>query len=346
MDVSSCLSMTSDILVNPLRDNDNVTTLKTFENIIRTSIGHHGKLKIVQNAAGGHVTVTSSSLRLLNIVSIQNRFLKLIVSSSKTHLNCFNNCGLCCSFLSLKLINSSLSGTCSLSTKGKLFEIFGKIFVDFLSVESNPCVIKMDLTSLDHIQSITQAIILSKPGCILRKQDVQHLSFLLMKAHVNCIPTSASEVFHELNFITMEGSSCDKSSLFGGLLIRAPAMLVKNLTLKNETNLKVVLFRTSLSGDAEFPVDNVEVADNVSLWESVLNVMKDVVGKIIEAKVHLFACQKVIHPTLKKQLEDANVLVLDRLGHEVSNNLEYLIGNCMQTISILMKYFFRKCLVE
>lgn len=328
MDVTNYLSSTSSLSVNPLKNDSNIAALKTLEEVIRTCIGPYGNLKAIQNAAGGHVTVTSSSQRLFPIISIQNTLLKLIASSTKTHLNCFSNNGLCCCFLTLKLVTNSLFVSYPLPFVGKLFEHFGKIFIDNLNIDKNTCVLNMDWSNLGYFQSVILTVLQSKPGCILRDEDLHHLCILLMKAHLSCIPSPPSLVYHKnINFICLESASCDKSSLFEGLLVRPPEMALKNLTLLFEkSNVKIVLYTSSLSGDADFPTGKVEVENSVDIWDAVLTSMKEFFEKLIKAKIHLLACQKVVHPSLKKQLEDANVFVLDRLGFETAKHLEYLSG--------------------
>lgn len=329
MDATNSLSLTSSVVFNPLRSESNIAALKTFEEVIRTSIGPCGKLKVVHNIAGGHVTVTSSSQRLVNIVSIKNTFLKLIVSSAKIHLNCFCDGGSACILLILKLINNSLSSIHSLPLIGKLFEHFGKLFIGFLNVESNCCVTNMDLSNLTSFRCVIKTILQSKPGCVLSEDDVKHLGLLLIKVHLNSIPTTMTMFYlKNINFITLEGTSCKESRLFEGLLIKLPEIPAKSLPdLKYKSNIKIVLFKISLSGDADFPVDNIEVNGDVCVWEVVLKFLKDIVEKIFKSKVDILACQKVVHPSLRKLLEDANILVLDRLGHEVTKNLEYMSGN-------------------
>lgn len=328
MDRSSYLSTPANVSTNPLSNEFNVLALKSFEDIIRTCVGPSGKLKVVQNASGGQVTVTSSSQRLFNIISIQNTFLKLIAASTKVHLKHFIDSGLCCSLLTVKLINNSLYGTYPFSVMGKLFEYLGKLFVEYLNIGENRCILNMDSSSLANFQSVILTVLKSKPGCMLREEDLQHLSVLLIKMHLNCLPSCTSSIFHKnFNFVTLESAHCDKSCLYEGLLIRLSDIHVKKVNFSTEqANVKIVLFSSSLSGDVEFPVGKVKTRD-IDVWDSVLSTMRNVVDTLIKSKINVLFCQKVIHPSIKKQLEDANVLVFDRLGHEAAKYLEYMSGN-------------------
>lgn len=329
MENSSYFSVTSKLCMNPLKDESNITVLKKFEDAIRASVGPYGKLIAVGNVSGGCVTITSSSFRLLPVISIKNAFLKLIVSSTKLHLINFNDNGLSCLLLTLKLIKNSLSVEYHLPVIGKLIEYFGNLFIEYLNIDKNPCIQAMDLSNLTYFHSIVLSILHSKPGCILREEDKQHLCILLIKAFLNCIPSSSSDsCYKNINFITLESTSCDQSSLHEGLLLRLPEIHQKiNSSLYSNSKIKVVLYTSSLSGDADFPVDSVEVTDDVNVWETVLNNMKSALEKVIKAGIHILACQKVVHPSLRKQLEDSNVFVLDRLGHEAAKHLEFISGN-------------------
>lgn len=330
MDDSSYSSVTSKLCMNPLRDESNITELKNFEELIRTSVGPHGKLMVVGHISGGFVvTVASSSSRLLPVISIENTFLKLIVSCTKLHLSTFSDNGLSCLLLTLKLINNSLSMVYHLPVIGKLIEYFGNLFIEYLNIDKNPCIQPMDLSNLTYFQSVVSSILHSKPGCILREEDKQHLCILLMKACLNCIPSSLSDAcYKNINVVTLESTSCDQSNLHEGLLVRLPEIDQKiDSSLYSNSNIKVVLYTSSLSGDADFPVDNIEVTDDVNVWEIVLNNMKSALEKVIKSGIHILACQKVVHPSLRKQLEDSNVLVLDRLGYEAAKHLEFISGN-------------------
>lgn len=342
MDDSNYSSVTSKLCMNPLKDESNINALKNFEELIRTSIGPHGKLIAVGNVSGGSVTITSSSFRLLSIISIKNTFLKLIASSTKLHMNNFNDNGLSCLLLTLKLIKNSLSAEYHLPVIGKLIEYFGNLFIEYLNIDKNPCIQAMDLSNLTHFQSVVLSILHSKPGCILREEDKQHLCILLMKVYLNSIPSSLSDAFYKnINFVTLESMSCDQSNLHEGLLIRLPEIHQKiDSSLYSNSNIKVVLYTSSLSGDADFPVDNVEVTDDVNVWETVLNNMKSALEKVIKAGIHILACQKVVHPSLRKQLEDSNVLVLDRLGYEAAKHLEFISGNSFM-YNLFKGIFFR-----
>lgn len=331
MDKTSYSSTTSKLCTNPLKDETNIIALKKIEELISTSIGPHGKLICIGHVSGGSVTITSSSPRLFPLISMQNILLKLIVSSAKLHLNSFNNDGLCCALLILKLIKNSLYVDYPLPVIGKLVEYFGNLFIENLNVDKNACIQKIDLSNLTYIRSVVLSILSSKPGSVLREEDKQYLCILLIKVFLNCVPSSSSDNnYKNVNLITLESVSCDQSNLYEGLLVRLPEFSQKiHSLLYSNSSVKIVLYTSSLAGDAEFPVDKIEITNDVNVWETVLKDMRSAIEKLIRTGIHILACQKVVHPSLRKLLEDSNILVLDRLGFEAAKHLEYILGNIL-----------------
>ncbi|XP_054710499.1 molecular chaperone MKKS-like [Uloborus diversus] len=115
-----------------------------------------------------------------------------------------------------------------------------------------------------------------------------------------------------------------QSRLFAGLLVKFEASHVILQKLKTTENLKVVLLTFSLSSDFDFPTTSIETDCEVSVWEMTLKYLQSFIEILMRIDINVVACQKVIHPKLRKILEDNNILVLERLGSEVSRNLQLL----------------------
>lgn len=322
----------SAVQFQPLLQPTNIEVIKTFKKLVQTCIGYRGKLKVIGSAAGGHVTLTSSSVRLLQNISIRNNFIRFITSSTKSHLSSYNDNGLLCAFLTSHIVDTSLDLSVPKTTVSELIEYFGHLYVNYLSSVKASCTLEVDFSDTSSLLTVIQNVLSSKPACALSQCQVQHLSLLLLKAFLKSVPDSSaaySKKMSEITFSTLEGVSVDGCHLYSGLLIRCPEITggVSLSELKHTGRLKVALFTVSLAGDAVFPTDHLEVScQQFSVWKIVLAQLQMIALRLIGDGVHIVACQKVIHPILKKQLEDSKVLVIERLGHDVTEHLKHISG--------------------
>ncbi|XP_035217343.1 McKusick-Kaufman/Bardet-Biedl syndromes putative chaperonin-like [Stegodyphus dumicola] len=326
----------SEICFNPLSNDLNASAIKTLLQIIKTCIGPRGKLKIIQNISGGHVSVTSSSQRIFHNVSVKNYLLKFIIASAQSHLKFFGDGGLSCALLILRLIENSLTLKCPLPLLGTLYDHFGKIYIECLSLENNSCNLNVDFSNITDLLCVVNSLLNSKPGCILSADDKNHLSLLLLTAFLDVIPCNTAKTLDNYNIklLRQEGFNVRQSKLYEGLLIKNTQEIYQQTCSVLNADfgaLKIALFTISLAGDADFPVEKLEVNDAISVWESILSHLEKIASELISGKVNIVACQKVVHPRIRKRLEDANILVFDRLGNETTKYLQFISGgfsNC------------------
>ena len=66
------------------------------------------------------------------------------------------------------------------------------------------------------------------------------------------------------------------------------------------------------------------------ITEAVVHHLTQFVNKLIELQVCVLACQKVVHPKLKKILRESGVYVIDRLGTKYTEALKELTGRYRQ----------------
>ena len=75
------------------------------------------------------------------------------------------------------------------------------------------------------------------------------------------------------------------------------------------------------------------------ITEVVLHELMQYARKLIELEIGVLACQKVVHPKVKKMLRECGIYVIDRLGIKFIEALKELSGKCMYVIFSAMKTY-------
>ncbi|KAI8483245.1 hypothetical protein Bbelb_389860 [Branchiostoma belcheri] len=96
----------STVINQSLKDPKNAQAVSTFRALVQSCYGPTGRLKMIHNASGGHVTSTSMSQTLFRSMSVSNPVVKLIVSAVQSHTNQFSDGGLFAALLCSCLIES------------------------------------------------------------------------------------------------------------------------------------------------------------------------------------------------------------------------------------------------
>jgi len=91
-----------------LNDASTLSSISTLRKVFESCLGPHGHCKLVHNNKGGHVTVTSSALRLLQSAQISAPVLRLVSSAVEEHCKNFADCGTLTATLLLLLIEKML----------------------------------------------------------------------------------------------------------------------------------------------------------------------------------------------------------------------------------------------
>lgn len=102
------LKKPAQLISNVLDDANTLSSVSALRKIFESSLGPHGRCKLVHNNTGGHVTVTSSAGRLLQCTQISSPVLRLISSAVELHLRNFTSCGTMMGTLSLLLTERML----------------------------------------------------------------------------------------------------------------------------------------------------------------------------------------------------------------------------------------------
>lgn len=98
----------SQITAQPLDDLKVKNILKTLKDLVYSARGPNGRLKFFQSSSGGHVTVTSTSSKILHSLSgLSHPILRLILAAVQGHLDNYSDGGLQTALL---LVSAELTG--------------------------------------------------------------------------------------------------------------------------------------------------------------------------------------------------------------------------------------------
>ncbi|XP_033735153.1 McKusick-Kaufman/Bardet-Biedl syndromes putative chaperonin-like [Pecten maximus] len=311
--------------INPLTlENDQILNgLILMEQITSSSRGPSGKVKMVQNSVGGHLTMTSTSSRLLNAMSFSNPVVKLIVSTAQGHLKTFSDGGHLLMSVSLSLILESLKLDTSRRILTDLYEIFLGMCVEYLRGNSD---IQTDVvfSDLKQMSSVVKSILISKPQCRFSMKHMRLYSNLILESFLSSLPNcnAVQQLSDCVNMVAIEGESMEKSSVLHGLLLQCPEIAshskqnIHTLTATSDSShVLVALVTASMSGDTE-EVGSMQFESDVSVDTEyfLLDILEEFCEKLAANNVGILLCQRVVHPRLKQRFKELSIVVVERLG--------------------------------
>ena len=319
----ACLPEKTNVSCEALKSSGNLSAIQTLYQLAASSRGPLGNMKMLQNQSGGHLTVTSSSKRLLNSLSVTKPVIQLLVSAAQGHLDAFSDGGLFLVSLATSLTITSLQSDLSCKTLSEIFEKFLTLCLQYLHSDICGCKVGTVLSNINFMKSIVRTVIQSKPLCKLNEEKLELISRLVIEAFLGSVSDTYSNIgIDNVHILCREGSNIIESKLLTGLIIQAPELSkyksVK-LSLKRHENegnrIKVAVVTVSMSGDMEeIPDTQLEVWNGVDLDSVLVEQEMTFCQQIVECGVGMLFCQKVVHPKLKLELRQSGVLVLDRLG--------------------------------
>lgn len=302
----------------PLSNSTICQKIALLKHILSTSYGPAGRLKQIHNNVGGHVLTTSTSTVLLKRLDLSEPLLKLISTSIQHHTTRYSDCGLFMGIFTLRLIESTQKLGLRTVAASKVYKHLLEICNVYLKGDSCMCKVRVDFSSCDSLVALATSMLTSKPACTLNSRETRHISSLITQAFLYSIPCNSPGVtcFGRTVTVAIENQPVSDSAVFPGLLVDVPEMLQPaDLKRLGPGPFKVVLYCTSLAGDISEVGDvALEVHEGVDLDFEVLQQLLGLGERIVEDKVTLFACQKVVHPVLQQYLREHGVIVIERLG--------------------------------
>lgn len=326
----------SSLALNTLQDPAIISALSTLRNLIKSSYGPLGKACLIHNNKGGQVTVSSSSQRILSCASLSNSILKFVTAAAQSHLSKHSDGGLFVCLLALDLILKGLDSDISRSLLRDVFSVLLSACLDHLKSEDFKSKAAVDTSHIDDLLCLIFSVLSAKSSCQCSASEFHLISRLLLKGIVS---SQLSDDSSSIRFLCLEGLSPSQSYLIDGILIDAPQFPVfrarpfdiQHCNVKIDGSLrrciKVAVISASLSGDSDdLPDVHYEVVSKSSLTDIILEKIAKLVCDLAALDVGLVMCQKVIHPRVKRQLKEAGILAMDRLGLEAIQCLHLLAG--------------------
>ena len=315
--------------LTPYSSQDNIKSLKIFIELLQTSRGPGGKLKLLHNNVGGHVSMTSSSNRLLSLLSIKQPLNKLLSVAIQSHVQCYSDAGLFMGIIASQLVVISHSNVVKANILSKIHNFLSKQCFTYL--ESNHCQCKfvLEMGELQVLRNIGHSFLKSKPGCILSECKRNFLTDLIVELFLhtfkNKINKNIYSRFGVVNYLSFYGMDPLNSAIHKGILIETLRLNHVNLI---HTDLKAVCYASSLSGDNEL-FDNIdcETRNSSTVCDAIIQEMLKKCQILCRNEVKLVLCQKVIHPKIKYFLKNRNILVFDRLGLKHIMTFKEMTGN-------------------
>ncbi|KAK6999728.1 McKusick-Kaufman/Bardet-Biedl syndromes putative chaperonin [Biomphalaria glabrata] len=325
-------------------------TVLKFYNLLKACAGPLGAFHMLRNGCGGHVTLTSTSSRLIPVMSLSRPELKLVASSVQSHLNQYGDCGLFMACSSLYLIKASLQLDIDVATLSSLYEVFVQTLDTYMTLPDSDLWIKADFTKLDVLIAYVRSVVRSKSFATLNDHECENISQLIVTAFVESIPLShvvaQGPISNGVFVLGLEKRHIKESCLHHGLIIEYSELSslkgIVQLSVKTAKDfgvagdktlmnvcIKVALVTCSLSGDLEEIIDAVyEVTQKNcdDLQNMIMGRMMAFSEELERLNVGLVLCQKVIHPELKTLFSSKGILYVERTGLQIIPYLQDLTG--------------------
>lgn len=320
-----------------LKDKSTINSLELLRQVLTSSIGPNGNIKMVQNVAGGHLTLTSRSGRLFEAMSFSSPVTKLIVTAIQGHLQHFQDGGNFAALLSLNLILQSIKSGMNRKLIIEIFEELLTLSLSYLNSGKCPVKFKVKISELKHMSLVIKSMLTSKPSCHLHGDDLDLISRLLIETFLNCLPSEDTSNIHSdcLHILCFDSRPVSASALYKGLLIEFPELPsnysheigLRKVESNGKFGIKCVVVTVSMSGDTEALADvHCEVDMDSRVEIAVLHRLKDFCSIIAQDGIGILFCQKVVHPELKQYCRDEGVKVVDRLGLQLVHKVLDVTG--------------------
>jgi McKusick-Kaufman syndrome protein len=326
----------SEICQKHLEDQDTRDSVALLLSIVKSCYGRLGHLKMVQNACGGHVTITSASSRLFPVLSISKPVLKLITTAVQTHLRQFNDGGLFSSLFALFIIKKSLNVVAvNRILMCDVLDYLKEFCMDFFNSQNCHLKFDLDFSNINMMLMLLRSVMGTKCGCSLNDAELDYICQLVLETFLKTFrENTKGNNFSHVDTVVVIGSSPLHSCFKSGVLFQKQHseklrqnLQVKKIQRDDSEAIRCCLVDISLSGDSEeflnitFEMDAGNTIEN-GIVEAIVRLCK----KLISDGVGIVFCQKVIHPAVQEFLRGKGVLAIDRLGLASAKALLGLTG--------------------
>lgn len=352
------LQHSSHLNVYGLKYHQSQQAIITVLRLISSCIGPYGKNHVIRNTCGGHMTVSSSSKRLLSAMMISRNELKVIVSAVLGHVNDYWDGGLFMTYVILRLVKSIVSTDMSHFIASSLLHQFISSINSYLLSPDCKIVVDVDFSNVHVLLAYVRSILMSKILINMQMSDCQRLCSMIVETFLGAVPSSPQErCSNGILVIGVENQHVSSSKVLEGLLLRCPDVSLSdiesefvNLKISIETDkcgrtfsfVKTILVTCSMSGDMEeIPPSRIEATEQQfdQVDSAILKKILALCHFFEEENVGIVFCQRVIHPKLKTALRAKGIFFVDRLGSQV---IPYLIDLTGKHITSFCKFSRKK----
>ncbi|KAF5897738.1 McKusick-Kaufman/Bardet-Biedl syndromes putative chaperonin isoform X2, partial [Clarias magur] len=311
----------------PLSNDDICNKVAVMRRALTSCYGPRGRLKQIHNAVGGQVQTTSTSGVLLRAMTLSEPLLRLISAAVLDHTARLSDCGLFTGVFCLGLIENGKRLGLGSAVASRVYKYLLDECNRYLRADDCRCKVQVNFSSIRSLLALAHTVVTSKPACMLRPDESQHITSLTVQAFLQSVPSASSGVFGRTLVLALDGQPVSDSVVLPGLLIEMPVLKSVDLKNRNPGRCKIVLFGTSLSGDcSDIGEAALEIPVGINPETVILEQLLKLGERVVQDGVGVFACQKVIHPVLQQYLKEHGLVVIERLGHALMEPVAQMTG--------------------
>ena len=287
-----------------------------------------GGIVVIRNAVNGTPVLTSSFSKFFpQPFNFSNKFVAFVVNSLQAFALIHPEATSCAGVLCLEVIKTSsdFNNQSFLSVCNLIDEIY-------CNTVTNSDISTLNCSLLDVTGDTIKAMLHDNITCGLYcHSNYSHLASLISLSFIKSVsPTSKTSCrFNMIKHIAIPGYSPECSVVFSGLFIKLSNIGIKVPSKMKTNNLMVCLFSSSMNGDADDYLNSdiiLNVKSNSYFQKSTISCWMACLEALVKNGIDLVACQKLMHPRLKKYLFNCGVIALDQLGSEVAQDICHLSG--------------------
>ncbi|CAK0833772.1 unnamed protein product [Prorocentrum cordatum] len=342
---------------------DEVLEIRRLVHVASECFGPCARVQVLRSSdvPGARTVFTTSSTAVLQIwpVASDHHILRLILDTTSGHLQRHGDGGWLFVNFCLRVVLSLLGGRLRLLLRvdglARPAALHGLALAsawlrEALASTENPCRQAMSWSDLQSVLSLLRSS-LCKPVAFTSARDASHLGVIVLEAFLEALPRGDMESFDPEANIHAGPAACWFcgpavlwSSAVEGLVLDTPAAIVSSSERYGENSM-LALFDVSLESwlpsapvgqtgapplglealAVETPCDGAP-ADVGMLRQWELSQFERLARALLEAGVHVLACQKLVDPWLEDFLRCRGVSVLSRLSLRHVGHLRRLSG--------------------
>lgn len=299
--------------------------LSRLVTICKSSFGPNAYLKLIQHE--DELELTTSSSKVLEEFETSEPLLQFVLTVAKNFAKCHRDSGLKLTLYVSNWLKQSIRSNIPSLILSAIFDWIAILLQKYLTADNCQLKFTVNIDNMKNLVSFTKNILRSKPASSFKKNELDHVSILVVKAVLNSFPDVDQEnnlAFGRLAILSITGSDPAYSQLLPALIIPVNEYVVDEnrfstfIRCKSTQNFKIAL--------CSEPLDETLLGNYVTYYENptkvTANSFNALVDRLVSNNISVVACQKGINSDLKLFLQRKNVLVLERLGIESLENMK------------------------